>query len=451
VSAKHHLERQQRLLLRASEMLASSLDYDKTLKNLSTVVIPDFADWYAVDVISASGAMERLETAHRDPAKVALARELAERYPERPTDPGGVNEVMRTRKSQFVPVVTDAMIEQAARDPEHLQLLRELGLRSAIVVPLCAQHEVLGAISFVTAESGREYTRPDLEVAEDLGRRAAQAVENARLFAEVQESRERLEHQATELEAQTADLERTTEDLESALQEARAANRAKSDFLAAVSHELRTPLNAIIGYTQLLDLGVHGDLQNSQHEDLRRVDRSAKHLLGLINDILNFAKIESGHVEFNMQSVTLASVFARVEELVTPQVRQKNLEYTVKNSCGDVCVRADPDKLLQIFVNLLSNAVRFTAPGGRIEVECDVRDDRVESSVRDTGTGIPANRLNDIFEPFVQVDRTYTSAGEGTGLGLSISRELARGMGGDLTARSDLGKGSTFVLSLPRA
>jgi PAS domain S-box-containing protein len=451
MSTQRKLRSHQELVLRASEMLASSLDYDQTLRNLSTVVIPAFADWYAVDVVGVDGTVARLETAHRDPSKVALAEDLARRYPDIPGDPNGVQEVMRTRRSQFIPRVTDEMIVQSARDPEHLRLIRELGLRSAIVVPLCTQHEVLGAISFVTAESGREYDQSDLQVAEDLGRRAAQAVENARLFAEVQDSRERLEQQATELEAQTADLERTTADLEAALGEARAANRAKSDFLASVSHELRTPLNAIIGYTQLLDLGVHGELDASQHDDLRRIDRSAKHLLGLINDILNFAKVEAGHVEYHLTAVDLSGVLSRVEELITPQARQKQLEYSVKNACGSVCVRADADKLLQIFVNLLSNAVRFTPEEGRIAVACAMHDDRVESTVSDTGPGIPADKLEAIFEPFVQVDRNYTSAGEGTGLGLSISRELARGMGGDLTVRSEPGKGATFTLSLPRA
>jgi len=451
VSTAQRVQDRQHLLLRASEMLATSLDYDQTLRNLSTVVIPQFADWYAVDVIGPSGAVERLETAHRDPAKVRMAQDLSERYPELPSDTTGVHEVMRTRKSQFIPVITDEVIVQSSRDAEHLRLLRGLGLRSAIVVPLSTQTEALGAITFITAESGREYDRNDLEVAEDLGRRAAQAVENARLFAEVRDSRERLEQQATELEAQTADLERTTSDLESALHEARAASRAKSEFLAAVSHELRTPLNAIIGYTQLLDLGVHGELATAQHEDLRRVDRSAKHLLGLINDILNFAKVESGHLEFHLEPVDLQSVLVRVEELVTPQVQQKRIAYSVTRDCAGTRVKADADKLLQIYVNLLSNAVRFTAENGSIHVDCAVRGDTVESSVSDTGAGIPADKLEDIFEPFVQVDRSYTSAGEGTGLGLSISRELARGMGGDLTARSELGKGSTFVLTLPLA
>jgi PAS domain S-box-containing protein len=451
MSTGKKLRAHQQLLLRASEMLASSLEYDQTLRNLSTVVIPAFADWYAVDVVDVNGAIQRLEIAHRDPSKVAVAEELARRYPELPGDPNGVQEVMRTRRSRFIPRVTDEMLDQSARDPEHLRMIRDLGLRSGIVVPLCTQHEVLGAISFVTAESGREYDESDLQVAEDLGRRAAQAVENARLFTEVQDSRERLEQQATELEAQTADLERTTSDLESALGEARAANRAKSDFLASVSHELRTPLNAIIGYTQLLDLGVHGGLGQPQHDDLRRIDRSAKHLLGLINDILNFAKVEAGHVEYHVTSVDLSGVLARVEELITPQARQKQIGYSVNNECGSVRVRADADKLLQIYVNLLSNAVRFTPEQGRIAVACAVHDGRVETTVSDTGPGIPAEKLDAIFEPFVQVDRSYTSAGEGTGLGLSISRELARGMGGDLTVKSEPGKGANFTVSLPRA
>lgn len=478
LSERQRLEGARALLLDASAVLLSTLDADEMLRALSSVIVPSFADWYAVDVVGEDQRIRRLEIMHRDPEKTRAARQLSEQHPESPAASRGVPAVIRTGRSELAESIRESLFSDSAQDEAHLSALRELGLCSYIIVPLRGRDAVLGAITFVTAESDRHYDRQDLSVAEELGRRAAQAMENARLFRATDEQRELLEQQATELEAQAEELEqtaaelemsneelkrtveelekRTTEaeraraDAEEARHEADEANRAKSEFLASMSHELRTPLNAIIGYTELLDIGVHGGLAEEQRADLRRIARSAQHLLSLINDILNFAKVESGRLPYHLEAVQLDDVLAGVEDLVAPQVRAKQLHYGYTERCRGVHVSADREKLLQILVNLLSNAVRFTANGGRVDVSCEPLDDTVAVHVTDTGIGIPPDKLEAVFEPFVQVDREYAGQRQGTGLGLAISRELARAMGGDLGATSEPGKGSRFTLTLKR-
>jgi signal transduction histidine kinase len=196
---------------------------------------------------------------------------------------------------------------------------------------------------------------------------------------------------------------------------------------------------------------VRGPITDQQRNDLERIERSQRHLLGLINDVLNFAKLEAGRVQFAIAAVPMRDVLLGVEALVLPQLRAKGLRYVDAGECRDIAVRADEEKARQVLINLLSNAIKFTPAGGEIRLDCRADERWVHTMVRDSGTGIPADRLESVFEPFVQVDRGLTSRQEGTGLGLAISRDLARHMGGDLTAVSAVGIGSTFTLTLPRA
>ncbi len=233
--------------------------------------------------------------------------------------------------------------------------------------------------------------------------------------------------------------------------DAEASSRAKSGFLAAMSHELRTPLNAISGYAQLMLEGVAGSVNEQQEEYLGRIIGSQQHLLAIVNDLLNYSRIEAGEVQYERAEVSMQDVVDRVLGMVTPQAERKGLELAAGRCETTTMALADRIKTEQILLNLVSNAVKFTPEGGTVTVSCDHRGDAVTIEVRDTGPGIPEDKQQAIFEPFVQLGRTLTSTHEGAGLGLAISRDLARAMGGDVTVESSLGAGSTFVLRLPAA
>ena len=268
---------------------------------------------------------------------------------------------------------------------------------------------------------------------------------------EAEAANRQLQEQGVELEMLNEELQTSNEQLEERTAEAESANRIKAEFLANMSHDLRTPLNAIIGYVDLLEAGVRGPLLPEQHADVSRIKRSGSHLLGLISQVLDFAKVEAGHVQLHLDDVPVEGVLAELRPLVEPQVQSKGLAF--RSECdADLVVRADREKLDQILVNLVGNAIKFTDPGGRIDVVCRAEGSWVRTDVRDTGEGIPTDQLDAVFAPFVQVERgKRPRESQGVGLGLSISRQLARAMHGDLTVASAVGKGSTFTLRLPQS
>ena len=276
-----------------------------------------------------------------------------------------------------------------------------------------------------------------------------QIEEGQSLQEELQQANDELIASLGNAQAARAEAEAARKDADDARRLAEQANAAKGQFLATMSHELRTPLNAIVGYVDLIELGVHGPVTGEQREDLARIRRSEETLRRLIEDLLNFAKLESGKIEYRYDEVRLDQFLATLETFIAPRLVQKNIEYCLDATNASVEVFMDRDKVEQIMLNLLSNAAKFT-DRGRIDVRCVVDEKTFKIDVKDTGPGIDESMLDAIFEPFTQIERSLTRPHEGTGLGLSISRQLARGMGGNISVESVVGSGSTFCLVLPR-
>jgi signal transduction histidine kinase len=305
--------------------------------------------------------------------------------------------------------------------PELHALAAGVGHHANAIVPLMVEGHPVGALGIAFARA-RTFDEEERALAVNVAGQCALALERARL-----------------LEAERA-----------ARAEADAANQVKTQFLATMSHELRTPLNAIGGYAELLEMGIHGPVTPAQREALVRIQRSQQYLLNLVNNVLNLVKLDTHHAHYQVTDVPLDQVLQFVSEATGPQLQAKRLRYE-QQPCAGIVARADAEKVRQILINLFSNAIKFTDGGGAVVVSCSTEGRQVRVDVCDTGCGIPVEQLDRIFDPFVQVDRRLNRPVEGTGLGLAISRELAEGMGGQLTVASVVGEGSIFTLRLPSA
>ena len=333
----------------------------------------------------------------------------------------------------------------------------EQGFFNVSYQPLCTADDQVSGIGVVAVDvtesvlSRRriEALLHDSEVSLDELEESNSRLEEQHVELEI--TNNQLQENAAKLEAQTAELENQAQELEEQRRIAHEANQAKGLFLATMSHELRTPLNAVGGYADLLLSGVRGDLTAVQRSDVERIRHSGKYLLGLINSILNFTKLDAGDIEFDVRPIAVRTLLHGVADLVAPQIAAKSQHFTTVDCDAVPRVFADTDKAHQILLNLLTNALKFTGNGGAITLSCVVGEEWVEIQVMDTGRGIVPENVERIFNPFVQVDRHLTpSSQQGVGLGLAISRDLAVGMGGHLTVTSVPGEGSTFTLALRR-
>lgn len=430
-------EERQRFLAEAGRLLSESLDVERTLARLADLTVPTLADWCMVDVADPDGSIRRVAAVHTDPEQALRVRELAHRFPLSTRDQGGIGAIVRTGRARVIPHVSDTILRRLSRGPAHLRALRDMQLCSLLSVPLIANNQAFGVVTLAQAETCRGFDDADLQLAHDLARRAGEAVERARLY----------------------DAERA------ARAEAEAANRAKSEFLATMSHEIRTPINAIVGYADLLELGIEGPLTPGQEQYLERIKASSRHLLGLVTDVLDLSRVEAGQMTAARGPVAVAEVVEATVGMVRSLADAKGLTLHVLRERGAPdFLLGDADRARQILINLLGNAIKFTEPGGAVSLVQEAHPDPVRDGmelpadaawvvlrVRDTGIGIPANRMRAVFDPFVQVEQSYVRQHGGTGLGLAISRRLARLMGGELVGTSEPGRGSTFSLWLPRA
>ncbi len=410
-------------LAEAGRLLAESVDQTTTLVALTKLSLPSLGAWCIVDILEQGGAIRRLGIYHPDPEKQTLAQELEATWVPERDDPYGAPAMLRDARTVAITEDVEVTLTATAGSAANLHILRQLGIGSLLTVPLVTRNKLLGAITFVGAQPGLSFSREDAQLAEDLAARGSLALDNAQVY-----------------------------DLALVLrQTAETANRAKSEFLGAMSHELRTPLNAIGGYVELIEMGLRGPVTDEQRTDLARVKTSQQYLLVLITEILNFVKVDSGRVSYDISGVNVCEALTRAVELIEPLIAQRGIIWDGLTCDASIVASADPERVTQILVNLLSNAVKFTPAGEHIGADCEVKGDAVLLTVSDTGIGIPRDKLDAVFEPFVQLKEGLTDRGTGVGLGLAISRDLARAMNGDLTVESIEGKGARFTLALPRA
>jgi PAS domain S-box-containing protein len=407
------LHRRAAFLAEAATVLGASLDYQQTLRAVARLAVPAFADWCAVDILGERGRLQRLAVAHIDPAKVELARALEERYPTDPNAPNGVHQVIRTGEPEMMSRIPAALLDAAVQDDEHRRIIKELGLTSYICVPMLAHGKAFGAITFVSAESGHEYTEADLALAREIAARASLAVENARSYANAND-----------------------------------ANRLKDEFLATLSHELRTPLNAVLGYARMLRRGTIGS--DKAPAALEVIERNGTALKQIIEDVLDVSRIVSGRLRLDVEPVDLPAVIHEASATIMPAADAKGIRLELVVDPQAATVAGDAGRIQQIVWNLLSNAIKFTSRGGKVQLRLVRVNSHVEIVVSDTGQGISPDFLPFVFDRFRQENATSTREHGGLGLGLAIAKQLAELHGGSMAAASEgIGKGSTFTLKLP--
>jgi signal transduction histidine kinase/ActR/RegA family two-component response regulator len=406
-------------LAEAGQLLSSSLDYRSTLSRLTGLLVPRLADWCAVHLDGHGDGVMPL--AHVNPTKLEILRDLYLRYPAPADAPRGYPHVIRTGEPEFFPDVDpNTFFESSAVSPEHLSLIRAIGTCSWMIVPLRIQGSVFGALTLAFSDSGRRYGEHDLVLAGEVARRAAVAIDNARLYDLSQQERSRVE----------------------------AATRAKDEFVAMVSHELRTPLHAILGWLRLMRGGALPEAKRGHALDV--IERNAQAQSQLIDDLLDISRFVTGKIRINPSQVDLSNVLDMAIEGVRPAADAKRIRIDLGVEQGGTVMRGDGDRLQQVVWNLLANAVKFTPKSGLVGVRLRRVESDVELTVEDNGQGIAATFLPHVFESFRQADTSLSRSHGGFGIGLSIAKHIVELHGGSIEARSPgLGQGSTFIVRLP--
>jgi PAS domain S-box-containing protein len=446
ITERKRAEDAARSLAEASRVLSESLDYELTLERVAHLAVPSLADWCVVDIVE-DHQVRRLAIAHADAARVELARQLQDRYPEDPEAPNGVSAVLRKGEPEMLSEITDAMLVAAARDAEHLRLLRALELRSYLIVPLLARGHTLGAITFVAAESGRQYEPRDLVMAQELAGRAALALDNARLYREAQEQAEAHVLLNASLRDVVGERDEAVARLEHAL-------LTRDEFLAAAAHDLKNPLAAIKAQVQLLGRQTRAgrtpdpDRLTSMTES---IDRMVSRVDAQVEELLDLARLQMASPPALEREST--DLVASVRDIVS-EYRQLSSAHLLEFDMSEPRLEGhwDGRRLTRAIRNLIDNAIKYSPDQGSILVRIqrvrETSDDVALICVQDHGIGIPPDDLPYVFDRFRRGSNVLNRV-PGTGIGLASTRWIVESHGGTIEVQSELGQGSCFCVRLP--
>lgn len=410
---KRHQEEQE-FLSEATRVLASSLDYRQTLASVAQLAVPTIADWCVVHAVGDDGVIGQIAVAHADPAKVAWAREIQERYPSNPDAPAGVPNVIRTGEPEIYPYIPEEMLVAAAHDDEHMALIRQVGFTSAMILPIVARERVLGVITLVSAEQGRHYGDDDLALAQHLARRAAVAIDNALLYQEAQE-----------------------------------ASRARDQFLAVAAHELRSPLTSMKGFAQLLLRRARRSPAGAEWiTPLQTIDAQINRITALVGRLLDVSRIEEKRLQLQLDTDDMVDVVrgAAVEAQLATEQHTVVARFAEESLIASI----DRTRVEQVLANLLDNAIKYSPADTTIEIVLQASGDDVVVSVSDEGPGIPVEARERMFERYFRGTSSTRTAAEGLGLGLYVAHGIVIAHGGRMWVESAVGGGTTFSFSLPR-
>lgn len=400
-----------RFLAEAGKILGSSLNYETTLSQVAKLAVPQVADWFGIDILDEKGNLKQIAVGHKDPTKIKWAREMRKKYPPDMNSPRGLPYVLKTGKSELYPFITEQMLEMTARDKEHLKYIKEIGLTSVMIVPLFAEKKPIGAITFVSSETKRQFTKEDLAIAEELAHRASLAIENAKLYKSAQD-----------------------------------AITLRDDFISVASHELKTPITSVKIFTQVLLK--HAELNSDEKaiKSLNKMDKQVDKLTELVYNLLNIAKIQSGRMEFSKKTFDFDQMVHESVDVLQHMTTKHQLIIVGKTN---KTFTGDEDRIGQVLSNLISNAIKYSPQAEKVVITLTAKNDQIGVAVQDYGIGMAKQHLNKIFNRFYRVSGATDKTFPGLGIGLYISDEIIKRHGGKLWAESKPGKGSTFFISLP--
>jgi PAS domain S-box-containing protein len=422
IKARRQSELSQLLLAKAGTVLTAGLDYEATLQQVVRIALPEFADYTIIHMIDRADQLERSAVAHSDPAQQSLLEELQEKYPIDPKQANPLREALHGSGARLISGITDETLIQYRVDDEHLRLMRAIGTRSYIIVPMWGRGQRLGTLLFAITSPARSYTPADLPLAEELAYRIALALDNAQLYAAERKAR----------------------------MQAEAAVQLRDNFLSAASHELRTPLTSLLMQSQLLErrLNRNGQLPERDQRMLQVIGEQVHRLDRMINTMLDISRLEGGQLMLSYEPFDLAALAQRVIAEVQPTSESHPISYQPPQE--PCLLYGDELRMEQVLQNLLQNAIKYSPGGGPVRVCLFASGDLIELAVSDQGIGIPQDALPRIFTRFYRASNVSPKRISGLGIGLALIKEIVMLHSGKVTVESEEGVGSTFHVFLPR-